>query len=154
MGRFGFSYVGLLFLLMLFIPNLLWVRRQPAGYSSAQEPKILVILEKTGQIFVTCLALIFEDFNLRPWSAWGLWLAGAMILMILYEFYWLRYFRSQKTLADFYRPLLGIPLPGAVLPVAAFFLLGIYGKNLWLMAAVLLLGVGHIGIHALHWKKA
>ena len=30
----GFSYVGLIFLLMLFIPNILWSRKKPLGYSS------------------------------------------------------------------------------------------------------------------------
>lgn len=30
----GFSYAGLIFLLMLFIPNIIWSRKKPLGYSS------------------------------------------------------------------------------------------------------------------------
>ena len=30
--RFGFSYVGLLMLLALLIPNILWTKRKPQGY--------------------------------------------------------------------------------------------------------------------------
>lgn len=32
-GHLGFSYVGLVFLLMLMIPNLIWTKNQPQGYS-------------------------------------------------------------------------------------------------------------------------
>ena len=70
--------------------------------------------------------------------------------MVLYEVYWIRYFRSEQTVNDFYRPLFGIPAPGAVLPVAAFLLLGIYGKVIWLIISSIILGTGHIGIHLQH----
>jgi pimeloyl-ACP methyl ester carboxylesterase len=51
---------------------------------------------------------------------------------------------------DFYRGFLGIPVAGATLPVCAFFLLGIYGSNAFLLIAVVILGIGHIGIHLQH----
>ena len=34
--------------------------------------------------------------------------------MILYEVYWIRYFRSNRTMEDMYSSLLGIPVAGAV----------------------------------------
>ena len=34
MGNLGFSYVGLVYLLMLFAPNLFWTRAKPEGYSA------------------------------------------------------------------------------------------------------------------------
>lgn len=73
--------------------------------------------------------------------------------MVLYEIYWLRYFKSEKTMKDFYSSLLGIPVAGATLPVVAFLLLGIYGKNLLLIIAAVILGIGHIGIHLNHKKE-
>lgn len=36
---------------------------------------------------------------------------------------------------------------------AAFFLLGIYGRNPLLIVAVIVLGIGHIGIHLGHRKE-
>lgn len=150
MGHLGFSYVGFLFLLLLIVPNLFWTRHRPKDYSSAKENRALLALEKAGQVCVTCAVLIFSDFNLRPWSLWSLWLAAAVLLMALYEFWWIRYFRSPETLKDFYGDFLGIPVPGAVLPVVAFFLLGVYGRVLWLMLSVAVLGIGHIGIHLQH----
>lgn len=154
MGHFGFSYIGLVFLLMLTIPNLIWVKHQPKGYDAQKESKILSVFERAGQALVTCTALIFSDFNLRPWSVWTLWLIGAVILMLLYESWWIRYFKSQKTLADFYSSFCGIPVAGATLPVIAFFLLGIYGRVVWLLLSVAILGIGHIGIHLQHRKES
>ena len=50
MGHFGFSYIGVLYLLMLFIPNLIWTRRQPEGYDFTNEHKLLVWCERVGQV--------------------------------------------------------------------------------------------------------
>lgn len=154
--HFGFSYMGLLFLLMLMVPNLLWTRRKPQNYEkfSARENRLLLALERTGEILVSCTALIFSDFNLRLplCSPWNLWLAAALALMALYECWWARYFQSGKRMEDFYSSLLGIPVAGAVLPVLAFLALGIYGKHLPLLLFTLVLGIGHIGIHLGHLR--
>lgn len=152
MGHLGFSYVGFIFLLMLTILNLIWARHQPKGYDSKEENKVLLIFERIGQVLVTCTALIFSDFNLRTWSTRTWWLIAAAVLMIMYECWWIRYFKSEKTLTDFYRSFFGIPVAGATLPVIAFFSLGIYGRVIWLMISVVILGIGHIGIHLQHKK--
>ena len=54
---------------------------------------------------------------------------------------------------DFYSSLWGIPLAGATLPVAAFFLLGVYGRVVWMMLSSVVLGIGHIGIHLQHKRQ-
>ena len=153
--HFGFSYVGLIFLLMLFVPNAFWTKHRPENYddSAKNENKILLLLERTGEVSVSCLVLIFSDFNPRGTELWLLWLLAAFVLMILYEIFWIRYFKSEKTMADFYRSLLGIPVAGATLPVAAGLLLAVYGGNPFLLAAGVVLGVGHIGIHLQHKKE-
>lgn len=152
MGTLGFSYVGLLFLLMLFIPNLLWTKYPPDGYKALEEAEtgILPVLERIGQVLVTTVSLIFSDFNPHGVSLWGLWLLAAFLIMILYDICWYRYLTGPHTLTAFYGSQFGIPVPLALLPVAAFFLLGIYGKVVWLLIADVLLGIGHIGIHLQH----
>jgi len=153
--KFGFSYVGLIFLAMLMVPNLIWAKNQPKDYEkyAANENKLLLGLERTGEVLVSGMALIFRDLNLRPWTGWSWWLVGAFLLMILYEIYWIRYFKSEKTMKDMYSSILGVPVAGATLPVAAFMLLAIYGKNPLMAAAVIILGVGHIGIHLMHRRE-
>lgn len=152
--HFGFSYVGLIFLVMLFVPNILWTKRMPKDYDkyAKNENKLLLALERIGEVSVTALVLFFRDFNVRlaPWLAW---LIAAFALMVLYEVFWVRYFRSERTMRDFYGSLLGIPVPGATLPVIAVLLLAVYGGNPFLLAAGIVLGVGHIGIHLGHKKE-
>lgn len=154
--HFGFSYVGLIYLLMLFVPNILWTKNQPQNYEKyvLNENRLLLLLERVGQALVCCFVLIFTDYNIHSVSAWFLWLLASFALMLLYEGYWIRYFRSGRTMKDYYSSFLGVPLAGATLPVCAFFLLGIYGKNPLLMAATVLLGAGHIGIHRGHYRES
>ena len=100
-----------------------------------------------------CTEWIFSDFNFQPWSNWSWWLIAAFAVMILYEIFWIRYFKSEKTMQDFYSSLLGIPVAGATLPVVAFLLLAVYGRNIILGVSDLILGIGHIGIHLMHRKE-
>lgn len=153
--HFGFSYVGLTYLLLLTLPNIIWTKNQPRDYDKyvGNENKVLLTLERVGEALVSCIVLIFSDFNIKPWSNWTWWLIISFVLMVLYEIYWVRYFKSEKTMRDFYSSLLGIPVAGATLPVMAFLLLAIYGKNAVLAVAVLILGVGHIGIHLMHRRE-
>lgn len=153
--NFGFSYIGLIFLLMLMIPNIIWSKNKPKDYDKyvKNENKILLGLERVGEVLVTCLSLVFADFNINRISNWSIILWVAFLLMVLYEIYWLRYFRSKKTMKDMYSSLLGIPVAGATLPVFAFLLLGIYGRNILLVIATIILGIGHIGIHLNHKKE-
>ena len=152
--HFGFSYVGLIFLLMLFVPNFFWTKHRPKDYEkyASKENRLLLTLERIGEVAVTALVLIFRDFNVQGWNLRLLWLVGAFALMVLYECFWIRYFRSEKTMEDFYRSLLGIPVAGATLPVMAVLLLAVYGRNPILFGAGVILGVGHIGIHMNHQK--
>ena len=141
---------------MLMVPNLIWTKHQPKDYEkyAKKENKLLATLERIGEVAVSAIVLVFTDFNLKPWTNWSWWLVASFALMVLYEIYWIRYFRSEKTMQDFYRDLWGIPLAGATLPVVAFMLLAVYGRNIFLAAAVLILGVGHIGIHWMHLKES
>ncbi len=153
MGRFGFSVVGALFLVGLFVPNALWTRAQPAGYDPSGENRVLRVFERLGQVLTTAAALVFADTNLRAWSAWSWWLVTAVVLMVAYEACWVRYFRSPRTMADFYRGLGPVPVPLASLPVAAFVFLGVHGRLWPLIVAVVLLGIGHVGIHLAHHRN-
>ncbi len=149
--QFGFSIVGVFFLLMLFIPNIKWGRHLPAGYAeiSKNENRILLALERIGEVACSCAAVIFvcpQGFSF-PWI---LWLCVAFLLMVLYEVAWARYFRGGEVLEDMYAPLGPIPLPLASLPVVAIFLLGVWYQSPIAVAAAAVLGIGHIGIHLGH----
>ena len=84
--HFGFSYTGLLLLLMLFVPNLYWTKNKPADYDqyAPHENKVLLCMERAGEVLVTGLLLVFRDFNIQGFEPRLLWLASAFALMVLY----------------------------------------------------------------------
>ncbi|MBQ6628465.1 MAG: hypothetical protein IJH65_06550 [Methanobrevibacter sp.] len=148
--NFAFSFVGLLFLVMLFVPNILWSKCPPKDYEkySNNENKILLALERIGEVLVTVFSLfcgVSFSFNVV--------LAIAFLSMIVYELYWIRYFKSPKTMNDMYGNFLFIPLPGATLPVLAFLILGVCANNILLIISAVILGIGHIGIHFGHKQE-
>ena len=162
--RLGFCFTGFIFLLMLFIPNIYWgAKAKPEGYDEAakNENKILLLLERTGEVLVTTSLLIFPALNpylkLLPEGVYFDWkiimCVTALILMILYECYWIRYFKSEHTLKDQYSSFAGFPLAGATLPVISVLLLGLYAMNLIVIVSGIILGIGHIGIHLMHSKE-
>jgi pimeloyl-ACP methyl ester carboxylesterase len=150
--HFGFSFTGSIWLIMLFVPNLVWTKNKPQDYEEYvhKENKVLLIFERLGEFIVTTVALIFSDFNYKGWNFWLPVLGLSFLCMVLYELFWVRYFNSEKTMKDFYRSFFGIPVAGATLPVIAFFLLGIYGGNGLMLLGSIILGIGHIGIHLAH----
>ena len=95
MFHFGFSYIGLIWLLMLFVPNIIWTKNKPSGYeeSEKKENKVLLIFERVGQALVTVLVLIFSDFNidLSHRSVSSLIILGISFLLMV--FYYLDYLK-------------------------------------------------------------
>ena len=89
MINFGFSYVGLIYLAMLFIPNIIWAKNKPEGYEeyAKNENRILLFFERAGEVLVSCLVLVISDTNIRPTSWWIGWLIASFLCMVLYEFY-------------------------------------------------------------------
>lgn len=153
--HFGFSYVGLIYLVMLYVPNIIWSFYKPKDYELfvQKENRFLQWLERIGEVAVTILVLIFSDFNIHRISYWSIFLLCSFLFMIFYELYWIRYFKSDRRMCDMYSSFLKIPVAGATLPIIAFLLLGIYGKNIFLILATILLGIGYIGIHLSLLKK-
>ncbi len=144
------SIIGIVYLLMLFIPNILWSKHLPHGYDSSDENKVLLMLERVGQVFVSVFAVVsFQPVSFQI----DVCLILSCIAMLFYEGYWINYFKSSQELSDFYASFLKIPLAGATLPIFAFLCLGIYEHHVFLIFSTILLGIGHIGLHYEHFQK-
>ena len=152
LGTFGFSYVGLIFIVLLSVPNVIWSFHQPKDLIKVKENRVLLVFERIGMVTTSICLLVFSDTNFQGWDWRSAWLFAACALMLLYEIGWIRYFARGCATRDFYGPLLLIPIPLASLPVAAACLLGIYGRLIWLVIASLILGVGHLGIHIQYYQ--
>ena len=68
MGHFGFSYMGLAFLLLMLIPNILWASRKPQGYTPQNENRLLRCFERVGEALICFCVLCFSDLN---WHGYG-----------------------------------------------------------------------------------
>ena len=70
--KIGFSYIGLIWLIMLFVPNFIWMKNKPKDYENAKkENTVLLIFERVGQFIVTPAALIFSNFNIHKITFWS-----------------------------------------------------------------------------------
>lgn len=150
MEQLKVSWLGFFYLAMLFIPNFFWAKAKPAGYTAKGENPVMLAFERVGEALTTCCVLLARRDT--PGGLWCLWLVGSLVLMLFYEIFWIQYFKGAHTLEDFYGAMLGIPVPGASLPVAAVCLLGIYNCAWWTVVSGVILGIGHIGIHLQHKK--
>lgn len=153
MGNFSFSSLGVLFLLLVLIPNACWCFKKPKDDTAERENRWLQTCEQLGQVLTTIALLIDGNLNWHGWSNRCWWLILASCFIFLYEWFWVRYFRSDRNLIDFYRPLVGVRVPGATFPILSFLCLALYGRALVLGFATFLLGVGHIGIHLSHEQE-
>lgn len=83
--HFGFSYIGLVFLLMLMIPNIIWSKNKPKEYDRyvKNENKVLLLFERIGEMLVTCLSLVFNDFNINKISSWIIILLIALFISVI-----------------------------------------------------------------------
>jgi amino acid transporter len=96
LGHFGFSYVGLFYLLALAIPNAILAWRLPDWYNSSGESRVLWVLERVGQVMCVVSLLIFSDTNAKGFQLWTIWLWVFNVMIVLYVCYWIRYFRSRR----------------------------------------------------------
>lgn len=156
----GICVTGIVFLLLLFVPNIIWaVKGKAEGYdeSAQNENKVLLAFERIGEALVSVSLVIFTAINPKilvlegVYFEWKIicWIT-AFVLMVLYECYWIKYFMSSRTMKDFYMSFAGFPVAGATLPVIAVLLLGLYSGNLIVIGGAIILGIGHIGIHLEH----
>ena len=151
-GNLGFSYIGLIYLLMLMIPNIIWAKNKPLNYDTSKENKILLFFERIGEVACTTSLIAFNNTNPSTINIRIIWLMISFCLMLAYEVYFINYFKSEKTLNDFYGKFLGVLYPGATLPICALLLLGIYGRLLPLIISTIVMAIGHIGIHHQHYQ--
>ncbi|WP_231385280.1 hypothetical protein [Candidatus Stoquefichus massiliensis] len=101
----------------LIFPNLLWAKHQPIGYDTSHENKVLLVLERVGEVLTSCFGVIsFQEVV----YCFDIFMMISIVAMFIYEGFWVRYFKSAQTLNNFYASFLGIPLAGATCPVIAF----------------------------------
>jgi hypothetical protein len=136
----GVSLFGLLVAVAVLAPSfLLLFFPVRGGMPVSAVPGSLIWVERAGQALCLVVPVITETGSLSWW-----WLPAVAIAVAAYYALWGRYLTGGRRSADLYRPLWKLPVPMAVLPVVAFLATGAWLGNPWIMAAAIVLAVGHI----------
>ncbi len=141
--------LGGLITLVVLLPNLIVVFFPPTQKLSGSLPiddgrlQTMTIIERIGQIGSFVMPFFYQLPQLNTLGFVAVLIMA--VTMALYYAGWIRYLirRSEEL---FYQPLLGIPLPMAVMPVVYFLAASILLGSIWLMVAAVLLGIGHITV--------
>ncbi|HVN48470.1 MAG TPA: hypothetical protein VMU30_06560 [Bacteroidota bacterium] len=138
--------LGGIFSLLILFPNLLFLFFPPKinehESDSSNKFSIIILVERIGQ--AGCFVLPFL-YRLNISSASNRVMIVLMaILLIFYYVCWIRYYIKDRGVEWFYRPMFGMMLPMAVLPVLYFFLASLVLQSMWLLIAVILLAIGHL----------
>lgn len=139
----AFSITGLVFAIIIFAPNVLFLlfppKEVPAGLKDAGI--VYTVLERLGQIGCVILLCLTGNFSLFPVTVWLILLIASIAM---YWGLWLRYVLKGQAFTLLFCPLGFLPVPMAVFPVLAFAFAAAAGRSLWLGIAVILLGIGHL----------
>lgn len=135
----GFSALGLAVSLAVLLPNLLLLVLPPrAPLPDARIPALLQGTERLGQALCLTVPAITVAGQVSP-----VWILPLLTAVIGYWLLWVRY-AVQRTPQALFGPVWRVPVPMAVLPVAAFLCAALLLGNPWIGAAALVLGCGHI----------
>lgn len=142
---------------LLLLPNALFLflapRNVPVETDGRRQFKMQVLetVERFGQI--GCFALpFFYNFHFETLGD-KLALAFFCLFMAIYFTGWTRYIQQGREFRWLFAPLLGIPLPMAVMPVMALIAVAVNFRAWLLAAAALILGFGHIPVSWLEWQR-
>lgn len=146
----GFSLNGALIVAAILAPNLFLMifppRRSPERDKGAGI--LFTFLERLGQAGCFILPVISRDYFKQSVNAWFVIMTACIFA---YWALWIRY-AVKREFKLLFEPLLFIPVPMAVLPVAAFASAVVWGESPWLGIACAALAAGHI-TNSLHFYK-
>ena len=133
---------------LLMLPNVGWMLSpQSDGGQQGSAPLALTIAENLGRAAVLGLPFFYSLDLRRKYSTVAV--GGMGLALAVYYAAWSRYFVGGGTAELLRAPLLGIPSPLAVAPVALL-ILSSYVMNSWLMfGAALYFGAAHVAVLAM-----
>lgn len=135
-----FSPLGLVVGLAVLAPNLLLVRFPPrTPLPPVDVPWPVRWLERAGQ--ASCVAVPAAT---APGPVVWWWAVPASLGLAAYYALWGRYLASGCSAAAMYRPVWGVPVPMAVLPVVVLLAAAGWLGNIWIAVAAAVLAAGHL----------
>jgi len=149
--------LGGLVTIFVLLPNLLMFFLPPTSLPAQASEKsslsvFMEIVERAGQISAFVIPF-FYPLKIQGSLEIAI-LAGMILALFFYYLNWARYALQGRSFRLLYQPCLGIPVPLAISPVIYFLLASALFHSWFLLAAAIVLGVGHIYVSSLVWQRA
>lgn len=135
----GFSPIDATVSLAVLLPSVLMLRWAPRGAAPPPAPRPLIWVERAGQALCLTIPALTAPGRMTGW-----WAAPAVGGLVLYYALWARYLAGGRAVATLYRPLGGVPVPMAIVPVAVFLATAAWLGNPWIAVAAVALAAGHV----------
>ena len=128
---------GLIFIVFLLIPNIIYAIKEKNQQNKCTN-KFMNLIEQIGRygcMFLMIFNIGIAEFGFCSVDAFGVYLFGNALLMILYWIIWMLYFNKQT-----YSKQILL----ALLPTCLFLLSGITMRHYLLIIFGVIFGIGHI----------
>lgn len=138
--QFGWlNLTGVLIIVLMMIPNLIYARRNPHMENKCTCKPMLILeqLGRYGSMAMMVFPLFVWEFGFTSAAAFIIWAALCGVLLLAYFISWGFYFQ---------KPSLSSALWLAILPSAIFILRGVFLHHWLLTAFGVIFAVGHIYI--------
>lgn len=140
-----FYPINLIIIGLILLPNILSGIIQPVNIPSQSERPswwmVIIALEWIGRIGILVLPLFWEiSFD----KSRIVFLVLSGLMLAIYYFGWIRFFMNGREFSLLFDSLFGIPVPLAVSPILSIFFLGINQKSWPVVAASVIMALGHI----------
>jgi len=149
--------LGGLVTLFVLLPNLLMIFLPPTSLPAGAGKKssliaAMEIVERAGQGFAFVIPFFYPLKIQGSLEIAGL--TGMILALLFYYLNWGRYVLQGRSFRLLYQPCVGIPIPLAISPVIYFLLASVLFHSWYLLAAAVVLGIGHIYISSLEWQRS
>lgn len=149
--------LGGIIAVVILLPNLLVVLFPPklklANVSARVDglSQVMNIFERVGQIGSFTIPFFYQLKCSTILDTTMLIIMSSAL--ILYYAGWIRYFVKGRNEGLFYKSMLGIPLPMAIMPIIYFISASVLLSSGWLLISAILLGAGHITVSWQHSRS-
>ena len=134
---------GTIIPVLLMLPNLAWMLFYSLDAGARSDvPFALSAAENAARSAALALPIFFSLYKKSVWSA-AAWVGMAGALAVYY-LAWGRFFVGGGSVALLSAPLMGIPSPLALSPVALLLLASYLMNSWWMFTAALSFGVFHV----------
>lgn len=142
-----FHFISIIIPTAVLLPNLFFFVLPPNNLPGNMEDKeslLFKMSEGIGRLGVFILPILSSIHHEEYYEV--LSVIGMSIFLLLYYSGWIRYFRRGRDYKLLFLPMIGIPVPLAIIPILYFICASVVLHSPLLFLSSLLFAIGHIPI--------